>query len=95
MLWGILFYDETGKLTPAQRVEAASQAFERRFEMPATHARIPRDEEAEVPGLVIQATKMMLPHHALAGIPTMAEKTLTTLTPALSHGERGEDAAAE
>lgn len=74
-LWAIMVYDQTA--TVEELARAAVEAFERRFEVPATHVEIPLGCQVELPGVVVRAVRNCLPHHALAGIeinPTMEAK---------------------
>jgi hypothetical protein len=64
---GIMVFDETA--STEERVKAACEAFEKRFEMKASHVEIPLGEVCMMEGVIIRNVQHVRAHHALAGVP--------------------------
>lgn len=68
--YGILYHDQTGKLSELELIETARRAFERRCSEKANIALLNfrSTPPPEIPGILVTFTHLVWPHYALVGV---------------------------
>lgn len=71
MIFGMMYFDGTHKLTEEELIKAARQAFERKTHSKATIALLDQGTDAflEIDGLEIYPSCLVRPHHTIVGVP--------------------------
>ncbi len=71
MIFGMLYFDSTYKLSELALIEIARKAFERRVELKASLALLSINSEnlPEVDGLMVNRSYLVRPNHVIVGVP--------------------------